>query len=317
MATILVTGGLGQLGIELVPALQRTYGRDRVIVTDLRSADGHPLDGHFELLDATDASALQKLIEKHRITQIYHLAAVLSATAEQHPLRAWQVNMESLLHVLEAARHFGIDQVYWPSSIGVFGPETPKTMTPQYAPANPLTTYGISKLAGERWCAYYHQRYGLDVRSLRYPGLIGYSAQPGGGTTDYAVDIFFQAVEKGRYTCYLKPDTRLPMMYMDDAVKATIRLMEAPRAALRVDFSYNLAGMSFTPQELAAAIRNVIPGFEIEYAPDFRQQIADSWPQSIDDGYARQDWGWNPEFDLDRMVAEMLHNIRRLRNSAA
>lgn len=317
MATILVTGGLGQLGIELVPALQRTYGRDRVIVTDVRNADGHPLDGQFEQLDATDASALQQLIDKHGITQIYHLAAVLSATAEQHPLRAWQVNMDSLLHVLEAARHFGLERVYWPSSIGVFGPETPKTRTPQYALANPLTTYGISKLAGERWCAYYHQRYGLDVRSLRYPGLIGYSAQPGGGTTDYAVDIFFQAVDKGRYTCYLKPDTRLPMMYMDDAVEATIRLMEAPRKALRVDFSYNLAGMSFTPHELAAAIQNVIPGFVIDYAPDFRQQIADSWPQSIDDGYAREDWGWTPAFDLDRMVSEMLHNIRRLRNSAA
>ena len=315
MTKILVTGGLGQLGIELVPALQQRYGKTRIVVSDLRAPEMQSTDGTYEQLDVLDAERLASAVKKHGITQIYHLAAVLSANAEHNPIKAWQINIDGLLNVLEISKQQKIEKVFWPSSIGVFGPDTPKIATPQYAQANPISIYGISKLAGERWCAYFYRKYGIDVRSLRYPGLIGYSSPPGGGTTDYAVDIFFQAIEKGRYTCYLGPDTRLPMMYMDDAVRAVIELMEADRNRLRIDFSYNLAAISFSPAELAASISRHIPDFEISYATDFRQQIADGWPESIDDSYAREDWGWKPIFGLDEMSAAMLENVGRLNKS--
>lgn len=306
---ILVIGAGGQLGSELTQALWQRYGSENVVATDIRHPNGILSPGNFEILDVQNAKQLSDIIRKNEITQIYHLAAVLSAAGEKDPAFAWQLNMGGLINVLDAAVEFKVSQVYWPSSIAVFGPATPKVNTPQTTVMDPTTIYGISKLAGERWCDWYFRNRGLDVRSLRYPGLIGYKSKPGGGTTDYAVDIFFKAIEGKHYVCFLKPDTYLPMMYMDDAIKATIDLMEAPSEKVKVRSSYNISAMSFCPSEIADEIGKRIPGFSISFEPDFRQAIADSWPKSIDDSVARADWGWQPRFDLQTMTREILKNL--------
>jgi nucleoside-diphosphate-sugar epimerase len=306
---ILVIGAGGQLGSELTQGLWNLYGKDNVIATDIKQSKGILNDGRFEILDVLNLKSLFEFIQKNNITQIYHLAAVLSATGEKNPKFAWHLNMDGLIHVLDAAVEFKIEKVYWPSSIAVFGPTTPRDNTPQDTIMDPTTIYGISKLAGERWCDWYHRKHGVDVRSLRYPGLIGYKTKPGGGTTDYAVDIFFKAIAERRYECFLKPDTYLPMMYMDDAVKATLDLMEAPSEKIKIRSSYNIAGMSFCPEEIATSIRKHIPEFAITYNPDFRQGIADSWPKSIDDSAARKDWGWKHNFGIEEMTDEILRNL--------
>ena len=310
--TVLVIGACGQLGLELTAALRQRYAPENVVAADVRPPRNPDLlaGGPFELLDVLDNDRLDQLIARYRPVQVYHLAALLSATAEKDPMFAWKLNMDGLLNVLNAAVKHRVAQVYWPSSIAVFGPATPRHATPQTTVMNPNTVYGISKLAGEQWCEWYHRRHGLDVRSLRYPGLIGYKSLPGGGTTDYAVDIYHKAVAGEDFTCFLKPDTFLPMMYMPDALTATLDLMHAPAAAIQVRTSYNLGAMSFSPEEMAASIRQEIPGFRISYAPDQRQAIADSWPASIDDAAARQDWGWRPAFDLDKMTRDMLAHLR-------
>lgn len=304
---VLVTGSLGQIGSELVQALRQTYGPAQVIASDIRRP-AHT-DEHFYLLDVTDREALFALIRNQGITHVYHLAAILSAKGEQHPNLAWDINMSSLLNVLEAARHTSLERVFWPSSIAVFGPNAPKVQTPQQTITDPITVYGISKLAGERWCSYYHAKYGVDVRSIRYPGLIGYKGLPGGGTTDYAVDIFHAALREGHYTSFLAADSALPMLFMPDAIRGTMELMEAPAERISVRDAYNLQGMTFTPAELAAAIQAQVPQFRCEYAPDFRQAIADSWPAQLDDQVARQDWGWQPAFDLAATTRVMLREI--------
>jgi nucleoside-diphosphate-sugar epimerase len=260
-------------------------------------------------LNALDREGLFSFIRKNKITQIYHLAAMLSAKGEQNPKSAWHLNMDSLINILDASVEFGIEKVYWPSSIAVFGPTTPKDQTPQHTIMDPTTIYGITKLAGERLCEWYHKKHNVDVRSLRYPGLIGYGSKAGGGTTDYAVEIFFKAVEDKKYTCYLMADTYLPMMFMDDAVKATLDLMEAPKEKIRIRSSYNISAVSFCPEDLSAVIKKHIPDFNMSYAPDYRQQIAESWPRSIDDSVAQKDWGWKPSFDLTAMTREMLHHL--------
>jgi nucleoside-diphosphate-sugar epimerase len=306
---VLIIGAGGQIGTELTEFLREKYTGADVIATDVRENEGLAKDGPFFLLDVMDKDAIYALVEREKVTQIYHLAALLSATGEKNPEFAWKLNMEGLLHVLNAARDLKVAKVFWPSSIAVFGPGTPANNTPQDTVMDPNTVYGISKLAGERWCEYYYNRYGVDVRSLRYPGLIGYKSAPGGGTTDYAVDIFHQALQKGTFTCFLKPETALPMMYMPDAIRATIALMDAPAEQVKIRSSYNLAGISFTPAEIAAAIQKHIPNFNIDYAPDFRQAIADSWPNSIDDTRAAADWGWKMDYDLESMTQDMLHHI--------
>ncbi len=307
---ILIIGANGQIGTELTTVLAARYGSEAVVTSDLAPA-GRVLGVHHEMLDATEASALAEVVKRHEITQIYLLAAALSARGEQHPQWAWDLNMKGLLNVLELARTKKLERVFWPSSIAAFGPTTPRDATPQKTVMEPTTIYGISKLAGEGWCAWYHRNHGVDVRSLRYPGLISWKTLPGGGTTDYAVDIFHSALKTGRYTCFLGPDTRLPMMYMPDAIRATLELMDAPAEQVRERGSYNLAAASFTPREIDASIRKHIPAFEIDYAPDFRQAIADSWPRSIDDSAAQNDWGWRAQFDLDAIVGDMLENLRR------
>jgi nucleoside-diphosphate-sugar epimerase len=309
---ILVIGAGGQLGSELTQGLWNLYGKENVIATDIKPAQGILAEGNFEILDVLNQKNLYSFIQKNNITQIYHLAAVLSATGEKNPKFAWHLNMDGLIHVLDAAVEFKIQKVYWPSSIAVFGPGTPRENTPQDTVMDPATIYGISKLAGERWCDWYFRKHGVDVRSLRYPGLIGYKTKPGGGTTDYAVDIYFKALTDKKYDCFLKPDTYLPMMYMDDAVKATLDLMEAPAEKIGIRSSYNVSAMSFSPKEIASSIKKHIPEFEITYNPDFRQSIADSWPKSIDDSKARADWGWNPKFDLEKMTSEILKNLPAL-----
>lgn len=307
--TILVIGAGGQLGSELTQGLRDHYSNATVIATDIREPAGH--SGNFEHLDATDRDALYRLLGRYKVTQLYHLAAVLSAKGEQNPEPAWRLNMDSLINVLQAAVEFRIERVYWPSSIAVFGPMTPRDNTPQHTVTDPTTIYGISKISGERWCAWYHARYGVDVRSLRYPGLIGYKSRPGGGTTDYAVDIYFSAVKDKRYTCFLREDTRLPLMYMEDAIRATLQLMEADADQINVRSSYNIAAMSVTPAEIADSIRRHMPEFEIRYEPDYRQAIADTWPRSIDDSAARNDWGWQPSYGLEEMTADMLQRLRQ------
>lgn len=308
---ILVIGACGQIGVELTLALRKTYGDGNVVATDIR--EEHELlagSGPYEVLDAMDGKAVAETIRKHSITQVYLLAALLSATGEKAPKRAWDINMQSLLQILDISLEQKLHKLYWPSSIAIFGPTTPKQDTAQKTIVEPGTVYGISKYAGELWCQYYHNRWGLDVRSLRYPGLISWKSEPGGGTTDYAVDIFYEALKSGKYTCFLQEDTYLPMMYMDDAIRGTIELMEAPAEKIKSRMAYNFSAMSFSPKELAAVIQSRIPEFEISYAPDFRQAIANGWPQSIDDAAARNDWGWQHEFDVQKMSDSMLQNLK-------
>jgi nucleoside-diphosphate-sugar epimerase len=308
---ILVIGASGQIGVELTLGLRKIYGNANVIASDLRE-ENELLKGTgpYVSLDVMNKEMLHVQVIRQNVTQIYLLAAILSATGEKNPGLAWNLNMQGLLNVLDIAREETIHKVYWPSSIAVFGPTSPKQNCPQQTIIEPTTVYGISKYAGEFWCNYYHHRFGVDVRSLRYPGLISYKSAPGGGTTDYAVEIFHDALESKRYTCFLKENTYLPMMYMPDAIRATIELMEAPADKISVRTSYNLAAMSFSPKEIAAAIKKYIPEFTITYQPDYRQAIAESWPQSIDDSVARADWGWKPEYDLERMTKDMIENLR-------
>ncbi|THH37557.1 NAD-dependent epimerase/dehydratase family protein [Neolewinella litorea] len=308
LPTVLITGANGQLGTVLVPVLRERYGHDNVIATDIRP----PLagaTGRFSLLDATDEESLRQLVRGEGVTQIYHLGAILSANGELNPLHTWRVNMDSLLNVLEVSRTEGVERVFYPSSIAVFGHHADLSCTPNHSVLNPTTVYGISKAAGENWAQYYFERYGLDVRSLRYPGIIGHQSAPGGGTTDYAVEIFHSAAAGQPYSCFLQSDTTLPMIYMDDAIRATLELMEAPTASIKVRTSYNLSGCSFSPADVAEAIQKILPDFEVRYAPDFRQNIAADWPDRIDDGPARNDWGWKPAYDLDRICATMLDNL--------
>ena len=309
--TILILGACGQIGTELTLALRDKYGTDQIVASDIRRSDLAELqDGPFEILDASDADALRAICEQYQVHTVYHLVAMLSATGEKFPMKAWDLNMQSLLHVLELAREGVIQKIFWPSSIAVFGPTTPKEHTPQQTVMEPSTVYGISKLAGERWCEYYFNKYGVDVRSIRYPGLISWKSQPGGGTTDYAVEIYYKALEEGRYTSFLSEHRALPMMYMDDAIRATIELTEAPAEQVKVRNSYNLAGISFDPVTIAASIAGHIEGFEMDCVPDFRENIAASWPASIDDSAAQADWNWQPEYDLEAMTAAMLGNLK-------
>ena len=305
--TILITGAGGQIGSVLTKTLRDTYGANSVIATDIRSTELG--DGPFELLDVLNGNRLHELVKRYRVTEIYHLAAILSARGEQNPKIAWDINMDSLFNVLDAAKERNL-KVFFPSSIAAFGPNTPKVNTPQDTITQPTTVYGISKAAGENWCQYYFLKYGLDVRSVRFPGIIGYQSLPGGGTTDYAVDIYHKAILGEDFTCFLGPDNRLPMLYMDDAIQGVLQLMSTPKDKLSVRTSYNLAGVSFTPAEISVEIQKHHPDFKIHYAPDFRQAIADSWPQSIDDQQARQDWNWHPQFDLARMTADMLSHLQ-------
>ena len=309
--TILIIGACGQIGSELTQKLREIYGNDNIVASDIRDGKEDLMNsGPFEILDATDKERILKVVQKYKVTQVYLMAAMLSATAEKYPQKAWELNMNSLLGILELAKDKHIKQVYWPSSIASFGPTSPKINTPQKTVMEPTTVYGISKLAGEHWCNYYHNRYGVDVRSIRYPGIISWKTKPGGGTTDYAVDIYFKAVENQSYECFLSENTRLPMMYMQDAIDATIKIMQTDAATIKTRTSYNLAAIRFTPKEMAAEIKKHIPKFEISYKTDFRQQIADSWPQVIDDSKARKDWKWNHQFDLELMTKEMLKNLQ-------
>lgn len=305
---ILVLGASGQIGTELVEQLRKNYSAEQVVSSDIRKPAAAQ-DGPFEEVNAMDRARLEEVVKKHEITQVYHLVAMLSATAEKMPMKGWDLNMQSLFHLLEMAREKQFSKLYWPSSIAAFGPTTPRQDTPQHTVMDPGTVYGISKLSGELWCNYYFMKYGVDVRGLRYPGLISYKTEPGGGTTDYAVDIFKHAKRDGHYECYINKGTTLPMMYMPDAIKATIGIMEAPAEQVKLRTSYNIAAFSFDPEGIAAAIRKYIPDFTISYAPDHRDQIAQGWPQSIDDSQARQDWGWQADFGLDAMVKEMLENV--------
>jgi nucleoside-diphosphate-sugar epimerase len=307
---ILIIGACGQIGTELTQKLRKLYGTENVIASDIRKLNADVVNsGPFEVVNALDFNQIEHLVEVHQITDIYLMAALLSATAEKNPAFAWDLNMNSLFHVLNLAKAKKIKKIFWPSSIAVFGPTTPKENTPQYTVMEPSTVYGISKQAGERWCEYYHNIYDVDVRSIRYPGLISWSTPPGGGTTDYAVDIFYKAIADKKYECFLSSETKMPMMYMDDAIDATINIMKAPAEQIKIHSSYNLAAMSFTPTEIAEEIKKHIPEFEITYNPDFRQKIADSWPASIDDTEARKDWGWKHTFDLKTMTKDMLEHL--------
>ncbi|MBP9152235.1 MAG: NAD-dependent epimerase/dehydratase family protein [Flavobacteriales bacterium] len=307
---ILVIGASGQIGTELVMGLRSRYGNENVVASDLKTASTEVLEsGPFEQLDVLDRERLHQIVVHYNIGEVYLLAALLSATAEQKVMPAWNLNMYGLFYVLEMAKEGIIDKIYWPSSIAVFGPNTPKLNTPQSTIAEPTTVYGISKLAGERWCEYYFNRYGVDVRSLRYPGLIGYKSNPGGGTTDYAVDIFHKAVSSQPFECFLSENTRLPMMYMPDAIRATIGIMEVESEKVKIRSSYNISGFDFTPAELANEIKKHISDFKITYKPDFRQAIADSWPSSLDDTRAREDWGWKNDYSLEMMTADMLSHL--------
>lgn len=305
---ILITGASGQLGTVLTKKLQEKHGVDLVVATDLHFNED--FNGFFEKLDATDYDALQKIVNKYEITQIYHLAAILSANGEKSPLKTWDINMKTFFNVLEVSRLNNVDKVFFPSSIAVYGDDTPKINTPQNYVLTPSTVYGISKAAGENWSKYYFERYGLDVRSLRYPGVIGHQSLPGGGTTDYAVDIFHKAVKNEEFECFLEATTALPMIYMDDAIRATLELMEAPKKNITVRTSYNLSGMSFSPEQLTKSIQKRYPEFKIFYKPDFRQQIADSWPSSIDDSAARAEWNWKPQYDIDAMTNVMIEELK-------
>lgn len=307
---ILIIGACGQIGSELTLKLREIYGLENVIASDIRKGEQEVFKtGPFEIVDAINYDAVAALIDKYQIDEVYLMAALLSATAEKNPAFAWELNMNSLFHVLNLAKEGKIKKIFWPSSIAVFGPTTPKHNTPQYTVMEPSTVYGISKQAGERWCEYYFNKYGVDVRSIRYPGLISWKTPPGGGTTDYAVDIYYKAVAENKYSCFLSENTELPMMYMDDAIRATVGIMQAPKENIKIRSAYNLSAISFTPKEIAAVIAQEKPGFEISYAPDFRQEIADSWPSSIDDSSAREDWGWKHDYDLESMTKVMLKNL--------
>lgn len=310
---ILVIGASGQIGVELTLALRKIYGNANVVASDLR--EQNPLlegTGPYVSLDVMNKEMLHVQVIRQNITQIYLLAAILSATGEKNPHLAWHLNMQGLLNVLDIAREEKLHKIYWPSSIAVFGPSSPKNNCPQQTIIEPSTVYGISKYAGEFWCNYYHNRFGVDVRSLRYPGLISYKSEPGGGTTDYAVEIYRAALEQKKYECFLSEDTYLPMMYMPDALKATIELMEAPASKIKVRTSYNVSAMSFSPKEIASSIKKHIPEFEISYKPDYRQAIANSWPGSIDDTVARNEWGWKEDYDLDSMTKDMINNLSKI-----
>ncbi|MFN3909337.1 MAG: L-threonine 3-dehydrogenase [Flavobacterium sp.] len=309
---ILIIGACGQIGTELTHQLRAIYGNENVIASDIRKLN-HPVvnDGIFEVVNALDYNQIQHLVEKYQITDVYLMAALLSATAEKNPAFAWDLNMNSLFHVLNLAKAGWIKKIFWPSSIAVFGPTTPKNQTPQYTIMEPTTVYGISKQTGERWCEYYHQQYGVDVRSIRYPGLISWTTPPGGGTTDYAVDIYYKAISEGKYTCFLSEETELPMMYMDDAIRATIEIMQAPAEKIKIRSSYNLSAISFTPKQITEEIQKHYPNFEVTYEPDYRQKIADSWPNSVNDTEAREDWNWKHQFDLNAMTFEMLTNLEK------
>jgi len=308
---ILIIGACGQIGTELTYTLRKKYGADQVIASDIREGNEALMSsGPFEILDATNYDKLEEVIAYYEINEIYLMAAMLSATAEKFPMRAWNLNMSTLFNVLNLAKDKKIDKIFWPSSIAVFGPNTPKDDTPQNTIMEPSTVYGISKQSGERWCEYYFKKFNVDVRSIRYPGLISWKTMPGGGTTDYAVEIYHKALSEGSYTCFLEEDTKLPMMFMDDAIRATLQIMEAPTENIKERSAYNLAAMSFTPKEIAESIQRVIPNFKIDYTVDFRQEIADSWPNSIDDSVAQKDWNWSAKFDLEKTTQEMLDNLK-------
>ncbi len=312
MERILVIGCAGQIGSELTLELRKIYGNANVVATDIKPADKEITEGGpFEILDVLDTHRLFGTVSRNKITQIYHLAAILSGNAEKKPIASWHINMESLLNVLELSRELELKKIFWPSSIAVFGPTTPRINTPQFTVMEPNTVYGISKLAGERWLEYYHKRYGIDIRSLRYPGLISHKTEAGGGTTDYAVEIFYEAIRNKEYECFLADDTYLPMQFMDDAIRATIRLMEAPEERISVRSSYNMAGVSFAPKELVAEIKKKMPDFNISYRPDFRNDIAASWPQSIDDSVAQKDWGLKNTYDLKKITNVMMEEVAK------
>lgn len=306
----LIIGAGGQIGVELTAELSKIYGHKNVIPSDLKEP-AVATENPFEKLDALDGKALFEIVKKHGITHVYHLAAMLSATGEQNPMFAWKLNMESLFHVLDLGKEKHIKQIYWPSSIAVFGPTTPQENTPQYTVMEPSTIYGISKQAGERWCEWYFKKHGVDTRSIRYPGLIGWKSAPGGGTTDYAVHIFHEALKTGTYESFLSENTALPMMHMEDAIRATLEIMHAPAENIKIRGAYNLAGISFSPKQIAEEIKKHIPDFTISYKPDFRQAIADSWPKSINDAEAQKDWGWNIHYDLPKLVENMLVNLKK------
>lgn len=306
----LVIGASGQIGTELVMELRRRHGAENVIASDIKNAEGEVKEGgHFEVLDVLDKDALKVLIDRYDVKEVYLLAALLSATAEHKVAPAWRLNMEGLFNVLDLAKEGLLEKIFWPSSIAVFGPNTPKDKTPQFTVTEPNTVYGIGKLAGERWCEYYHAKYGVDVRSIRYPGLIGYKSAPGGGTTDYAVDIFHQALSSGSYTCFLSENQRLPMMYMEDAINATLNLMDAPADSLSIRSSYNVSGIDFTPAELAREIKTQVPEFTCNYEADSRDNIASGWPDSIDDSEAHKDWGWSAKYGMKELVDTMITNL--------
>ncbi len=315
---ILIIGACGQIGSELTYKLRSLYGDENVIASDISYSN---LDiansGNFEIVDAQDYASVKTCIEKHNINTVYLLAAMLSATGEKYPMKAWNLNMNSLFHVLNLARAKFINKVFWPSSIAVFGPTTPSEYTPQYTTTEPSTVYGITKQVGERWCEYYYNKYNVDVRSLRYPGIISWKTPPGGGTTDYAVEIYHKAVKDNYYECFLKEDTELPMMFMDDAIKATVDIMQAKAKVVKIRSSYNLAAISFTPKEIATSIKKHIPDFQIIYNPDYRQDIADSWPKSINDSFARQDWKWKHKFSLEAITEEMLFQLNKTYNEVS
>ncbi len=308
--TILITGALGQIGSELAEKLKTIHGKNNVIISDIRDPKDVDYDGIYEVIDVMNVEKIKEVIAKHNVKTVYHLAALLSGTAEKNPMFGWKLNMDTLLTFLELAKDKVIDKIFWPSSIGVFGPDTPKDNTPQNTIQTPSTVYGISKLSGEYWCKWYQQNHNVDVRSVRFPGLISWKTPAGGGTTDYAVDIYYKAIEDGKYTSFLSEGTYLPMLYMDDAIDAIVELMSADPKQLGEFKSYNLGGLSFAPEDLAAEIKKHIPNFTLDYAPDFRQAIADTWPSSIDDSVAKADWGYQPKFDIDRMTTTMLDNLK-------